>query len=49
MPACPCLANGIRCKYMCKLQTCSNQVPEEEEALAEVHEDEDETDNDDLN
>ena len=25
-PKCPCLANGLKCTDLCKLQTCDNQA-----------------------
>ena len=34
---CPCLDNGFKCTYMCKLQTCGNQRSEEELDLTNQH------------
>ena len=30
LPDCTCLANGLRCTDMCKLQTCANKKNEED-------------------
>ena len=27
---CPCMVNGFKCTYMCRLQTCENQKVEDE-------------------
>ena len=32
---CMCLSNGLKCREMCKPQTCNNQA-DEEEAVVEV-------------
>ena len=34
--SCSCLQNGMRCTYLCKLQTCKNMQEEEEEEHAKV-------------
>ena len=31
LPECTCLAAGLKCMDMCKLKTCGNQKPDEEE------------------
>ena len=31
LPDCTCLANGLKCTDMCKLQTCNNQPAEDDE------------------
>ena len=38
MESCSCLQNGMRCTYLCKLQTCRNiqEQEEEEEEHGEV-------------
>lgn len=32
LPNCNCLSNGLKCTYMCKLQTCDNQSTESDES-----------------
>ena len=49
LPICPCLANGLKCTHLCKLLTCTNQVPEEEPLPSNYDEDSDESEDDDWN
>lgn len=46
LPTCPCLANGLKCTHLCKLLTCTNQVPEEEPLEENYVDDSDESDDD---
>ena len=41
LPNCSCLANGLHCTDLCKLQTCSNQKSEDEPRFELTNSDDD--------
>ena len=49
LPNCSCLANGLKCTYLCKLLTCTNQVPEEESLQLNYQEDSEESEDESWN
>lgn len=42
LPRCTCLASGLKCTDMCRLQDCSNQAEDDEAADEILSDDEDE-------